>query len=683
MVPAWDESSVIRSMLENTQQTINYSNYHIFVGTYPNDADTQREVELAREQFENVHRVVCPKDGPTNKADNLNWIFQGIKTFEKENNVQFAIFVIHDSEDILHPLSLRLFNYLIPRKDMIQLPVLPLETKWYHFTAGHYIDEFSENHYKNMEVREALNRWVPCAGVGCASSRHAFDLIAGQNNNLLFSIDSLTEDYDFAFRLQQLGLKEIFVKQAIERITTKHALLTRRNREVTKKEYIATREFFPAKLWSAVRQKSRWVVGINLQGWANLGWSGNLTTKYMLYRDRKSLITNMVNVLGYVVVFSVLAIWLSAWFYPDAYHYPPLIEVGSWVWYIILGDAFFMLWRIFQRTFIVQRIYNWQQALLSIPRLVWSNIINFLATGRAIYQYIQYLLTGNLIPWDKTHHVFPSEAELATYRRRLGDLLLEKRFITVEQLDEALSQQKKVNRPLGDILLKMGFVEADDLIQALGVQFQLTTTEIDPYGVPRGLLYVLPQSLAVKYSVFPLEMENNQLAVATDNIIRREQVEELEQELGLPIKISLTTRGDLAFAIRRGYERLEKASKEDHQEYRIGGLLLKQNLITNEQLQKALKAQRQTYVRLGDILTEEAIISSERLKEAINRYSSQTEGWFGDFLVQNYYISREQLEKVLNLQETRIQPLGEIMVQLGMISNDRLKQILDGEPNET
>ena len=31
--------------------------------------------------------------------------------------------VLHDSEDVLHPLELKFFNYLLPRKDMIQLPV--------------------------------------------------------------------------------------------------------------------------------------------------------------------------------------------------------------------------------------------------------------------------------------------------------------------------------------------------------------------------------------------------------------------------------------------------------------------------------------------------------------------------------------------------------------------------------
>ena len=92
--------------------------------------------------------------------------------------MRFAIFVMEDSEDIIHPLTLNLFNYLIPRKDMVQLTVLPLPAKWYRFTEGHYADEFSENHYKNLVVREFLSGSVPSAGGGLRlqSPGHRIDI---------------------------------------------------------------------------------------------------------------------------------------------------------------------------------------------------------------------------------------------------------------------------------------------------------------------------------------------------------------------------------------------------------------------------------------------------------------------------------------------------------------------------
>lgn len=422
MIPAWDESAVIRPMLQNAVGSLNYRSFHIFVGTYPNDPDTHREVELVREQYDSVHRIVCPRDGPTNKADCLNWIYQGIRVFEKESGVRFQIFIMQDCEDVIHPLCYKLFNYLIPRKDMVQLPVHSLKRKWYEFTGGHYIDEFSQLHFKDLVVREFINRSIPAAGVGCAFSRRAFETVAKHNNNQLFSIDSLTEDYDFGFRLKEYGLKQIFVRCAIPRTIMKRVFWSSKPRQVTVKELICVREYFPGHYWAAVRQKSRWVVGIALQGWANLGWRGSLSTKYMLYRDRKALLTNLVNLLGYLVVFTVLAVWIVLWIDPEAYRYPPLLEKGSVLWYIVIANACFLLERIALRAFCVQQIHGWQQAFLAIPRMVWGNVINFSATCRAIFLYIRYLRTGKLISWDKTAHLFPSEGELQAFRRKVGDL---------------------------------------------------------------------------------------------------------------------------------------------------------------------------------------------------------------------------------------------------------------------
>ena len=99
----------------------------------------------------------------------LDAIFQ----FEQRSGIEFAGFILHDSEDVLSRLELRLFNFLVDRKDLIQLPVYPLERPLREFTGGHYLDEFAELHAKDIVVREALVGQVPSAGVGTCFSRRA------------------------------------------------------------------------------------------------------------------------------------------------------------------------------------------------------------------------------------------------------------------------------------------------------------------------------------------------------------------------------------------------------------------------------------------------------------------------------------------------------------------------------
>jgi bacteriophage N4 adsorption protein B len=467
MIPAWDESAVIRPMLLNTVRSLRYRNFHIFVGTYPNDLATHREVEAVTKSHSNVHRVVTPHDGPTNKADCLNWIYQEIRLFEKESGIRFEIFVMQDCEDVIHPLCYKLFNYLIPRKDMVQLPVHSLHREWNQFTAAHYADEFAQLHYKDLVVRESLSGSIPAAGVGCAFSRRAVEAVAAGNSNVLFRTDSLTEDYDFGFRLKQYGLKQIFVRFAVRRSAPPPSGAGARARPVVQDELLCIREYFPASFCAAVKQKSRWVLGIALQGWAHIGWQGGFWIRYMLYRDRKALITNLINLLGYVVALVVLTVWLIIWIDPDAYRYPPLVEKGSVLWYVILANAALLAHRLVMRTWCTQRLHGWLQAGLSIPRMVWGNVINFCATCRAIKLYARYLRSGKRVVWDKTRHAYPSETQLGGFRRKLGDLLLERRMITVTQLDEALNLQKEDPRLLGAILLEMGLIGEHQLSEVL------------------------------------------------------------------------------------------------------------------------------------------------------------------------------------------------------------------------
>src|SRR5437868_303487 len=116
MVPAWQESDVIASMVQNMVEVMEYRNYRVFIGTYPNDQPTIDEVEKMAKRYPQVQRVEVPHPGPTSKADCLNAVVAAIFDFEREHQTEYAGVVLHDSEDVLHPLELKFFNYLLPRK---------------------------------------------------------------------------------------------------------------------------------------------------------------------------------------------------------------------------------------------------------------------------------------------------------------------------------------------------------------------------------------------------------------------------------------------------------------------------------------------------------------------------------------------------------------------------------------
>ena len=237
-VPAWQEFDVIDRMLLNACRTIQYKNYDFFIGVYPNDAETIKKVEEVSRLFPNVHAVVSDHPGPTTKADNLNQIYEGMLRWENRTGIRYDIVLIHDSEDVIHPMSLKIQNYLIPEFDMLQMPVFPLHMSHFNLIHWTYADEFAEYHTKDLHVRQYFSGFVPSAGVGTAFNRWMIEFIGTSFAKNIFRSKSLTEDYDLALRLALGRAKLLFIFKPFG-------------------INCATRSYFPYTMRSAIRQKSR------------------------------------------------------------------------------------------------------------------------------------------------------------------------------------------------------------------------------------------------------------------------------------------------------------------------------------------------------------------------------------------------------------------------------------------
>jgi adsorption protein B len=541
MIPAWHEDAVIAHMLRNTLKTVEYANFEIFVGTYPNDEATMMAVASVAESEPRIHRIVCPHDGPTNKADCLNWIIAGIRRHDKATGKRFGIFMLHDSEDLVHPLSFKLMNAFIPKASMVQLPVIPFERPPREMTAGTYLDEFAESHLKDMVVRERLSGMVPSAGVGTGFSRDAMDRLALRHNNQIFNVATFTEDYDLAFRLNAIGERSILLQYYVERtVTARSGFLRRKEGLAVRRELVATREFFPSNFRDAVRQKARWTLGIVFHGWQQRGWEGNLRLRYMIWRDRKALLTNTVNMIGYLLLLD--ALWAA-----------PLVRVpeGSWVWTVILVDGVLLANRCVQRVATIARVSSARQAALSLPRIIWGNVVDFCAVARATHQFVQGSLTGKKPVWVKTAHAFPTEEQLLGFKRKLGDLLLESRLLTLAHLTEALAEQKDTGRLLGDVLVARGWVAEEDIVRTLGAQLKMETVKLDPERHGGALLEMISEAAAREHLMVVADPDRRPVVIAVAVAGDKRMRSWLDSNFPHPYRLVLAGRRNIVDAIDR------------------------------------------------------------------------------------------------------------------------------------
>jgi adsorption protein B len=492
MVPAWQEHGVIDKMAELAATTLDYENYHIFVGTYPNDPETQHDVEAVCARFPNVHKVVCARPGPTSKADCLNNVLNAIMQFEQRASFKFEGFILHDSEDMLSKMELRLFNLLVGRKDLIQLPVYPLKRAWSDFTGGHYLDEFAETHGKDIVVREALAGQVPSAGVGTCFSRRAVMALIEAGDGIAFDVQSLTEDYDIGFRLKAFGMKEIFVRFPVYEMDKSHAHRVAAETGINLREasVIAVREYFPDSLNYAVRQKSRWIIGIVYQGFKTHRWAKSGVLNYFLWRDRKGVITNFTSFLAVLLAAQLLTVWSYQKLVPDSYQFLSIFESDGGLGMLLLATLYLMLNRVVQRMIFVTRYYGVVQGLLAVPRLVWGNLINFLANWRALKQT---LLSKDIrrIAWDKTSHEFPMLGDESHVRKPLGQILIEQGAISEAQIAESLQLPMRGLR-VGSLLVHEGLITTEQLAQAVAEQGHVGWENMDALAIDPALAEKLP-----------------------------------------------------------------------------------------------------------------------------------------------------------------------------------------------
>ncbi len=519
-VPLWHEHQVIAGMVEHNVAAIDYDNYHFFIGAYPNDAATLSAVRELEARFSNVNLAVCPHDGPTSKADCLNWIYQRMLLFEEHHEVRFDIVVTHDAEDLIHPEAFSRINAYADDFDMVQIPVLPLPTRLRDWVHGMYCDEFAEWQIKDMPARQHMGSFVPSNGVGTGFTREALEKLASAEHNLVFEPACLTEDYENGLRLHKLGSRQLFLPISRGRQTS----------------FIATREFFPRTARSAIRQRTRWIMGIALQSWERHGWRGDLPQVYWFWRDRKGLLGNPLSLLTNVLFAYGAGTFLFAsltgrpWSLATQTLHPELLVLTLAI-QIIQTSV---------RMGCVGHLYGPLFAMGVPLRTICSNWINSVATVRAVTGYLRARLRHEPLIWLKTEHAYPSRNALVEHKRKLGEILVGSSYVSEGDLQQALGRQPAGLR-LGEYLVRLGKLTEDELYEALSLQQSLPVGRLEPRTVSRKVARALPRHVVRDWRVLPYRISSGSIFLASPEIPTDELNRALRGFTRLAVRFQLVT----------------------------------------------------------------------------------------------------------------------------------------------
>ncbi|MBL7155669.1 MAG: Flp pilus assembly complex ATPase component TadA [Candidatus Omnitrophica bacterium] len=136
---------------------------------------------------------------------------------------------------------------------------------------------------------------------------------------------------------------------------------------------------------------------------------------------------------------------------------------------------------------------------------------------------------------------------------RLGDILLERKAITPEQLKLAISEQQKTGEMLGQVLIKMGLVNEKEMLQVLAEQQGIPFLDLKETKIDEGVIKKVPAKFAWHYKIMPINIDGNVLTVAISDPFDMWPLDDLETNLGYRVEKVLATSHGILEAIKNYY----------------------------------------------------------------------------------------------------------------------------------
>jgi len=137
-------------------------------------------------------------------------------------------------------------------------------------------------------------------------------------------------------------------------------------------------------------------------------------------------------------------------------------------------------------------------------------------------------------------------------QKQLGQILIEKKLISPQRLEEAVSEQKRTKEFLGAVLLRLGFIKEKELMAALSEQFNIPVTGLKNKYIDWSFVKTFSPSLILDHKCFPVEKDNTSITVAITDPLDAWALKKAEEESrGMKLRLVLVSADDMQDAIQR------------------------------------------------------------------------------------------------------------------------------------
>ena len=128
---------------------------------------------------------------------------------------------------------------------------------------------------------------------------------------------------------------------------------------------------------------------------------------------------------------------------------------------------------------------------------------------------------------------------------RLGDILVARKLISKEKIEDALKLQERLGKRMGQIIIDKGWVSENDVLRALGEQLGIPFVRIRPGLFDPAIVALLDRSVARRLCVMPLFRVRSILYIATAKPQDMPSIEEVSERLQCVARPILARREDI------------------------------------------------------------------------------------------------------------------------------------------
>ena len=162
-------------------------------------------------------------------------------------------------------------------------------------------------------------------------------------------------------------------------------------------------------------------------------------------------------------------------------------------------------------------------------------------------------------------------------KMRLGDLLVNNKIITQDQLEKALKYQHKHSVRLGEALVSLKVISENKLLSVLKYHLKIPIVDLRKIPISKKVIGLLSSDIAKKYRAIPVKTDDSPgkkaLFIAMSNPLDLDAIKDIEFASGFRVQPLLTKESDIIAALSHYYNIDFESEYPDIEDIKVNKIL--------------------------------------------------------------------------------------------------------------